>query len=177
LPGTILRYSGAIAASAQVLGCLFAGSLIQAFGRGIIWIISLATIAVTDLILSVSQEQSSNDKFPRWIAIFVMFINMLAFGIGAGPIPWFNIPEMFPPAVRPAATSIGVLSNWIFTFTVIVTFPPFSEKTNKWGVFLFFAIISFAGVIFGFFYVKDPETEQMKEDSLGTAIYDGLDSQ
>jgi MFS family permease len=177
VPESIQRYASAISGFAQVVGCLIAGSLIQTFGRKINWIISLAGIAITDFIYALYQNSNLGDKFPKWVPILVIFINMLGFGIGAGPIPWFVIPEMFPPDVRPAANSIGFCSNWVFTFTVIVTFPSLSKATGDWGVFLLFAIISFVGVVFGFFCVKDPVIGHMLEDSLGTAIYDGGDTE
>jgi MFS family permease len=151
--------------------------MIQAFGRKANWIISLGGAAITDFIYALYEHPRLQHRFGTWVPIPVIFINMLAFGLGAGPIPWFVIPQMFPPQVRSAATSIGILSNWIFTFAVIVTFPSLSEATHNWGVFLIFAVASFAGIIFGIFYIKDPKPEIRKDDSLGVALYDGINTE
>jgi hypothetical protein len=64
---------------------------------------------------------------------------------------------MFPPDIRPMATSIAVSSNWIFAFLVIVCFPKRRQELGNWVVFVIFAAVSFGATILGALFVNDPD--------------------
>jgi MFS family permease len=157
-------YASAIAAIAQVIACLAAGFLIEKFGRRVVWIISFGMITVTDLLYGIYElpKLRDNDTFPTWFPILVIFLNLLGFVAGAGPIPWFIVAEMFPDSVRPSAVSIVSTSNWVFAFAVLQLFPEMQKGLELWGCFILFAVVSLIGTIFGLFYVKNPEIAEDK---------------
>ena len=105
-------------------------------------------------------DKSMEEKFPSWFPIVVIFIFLLAFGLGAGPIPWFIVSEMFPPSIRPPAASAVSVSNWTLAFIVIQVFPYMQDAMKDFGCFMLFAVCSFVGTVFGLFYVKNPEVDQ-----------------
>jgi MFS family permease len=169
------NYAAAISSSAQVIACLAAGSLIQLFGRKLIWIISLATIAVTDAFFGITQKPSivKAKTFPPIVPVIVIFLNLLGFGLGAGPIPWFIVPDMFPISVRASAVSVATCTNWVFSFAVIAGFPALKNWMGLWATFFIFAVVSVIGVVFGVVFVKNTS----KFDSLPQTAYDDLVSQ
>jgi hypothetical protein len=132
---------------------------------------------VTDAFFGVTQKPSiKNAKtFPAIVPVIVIFINLLGFGLGAGPIPWFIVPEMFKTsaAVRASAVSVATCTNWVFSFAVIVGFPYLSDWMGQWATFFIFAVVSALGVVFGVLRVKDPELVQ----SMPKSMYDDLVSQ
>jgi SP family facilitated glucose transporter-like MFS transporter 8 len=162
-------YGSAIGSAGQVISCLFAGVVIGALSRKIVWIISFAGIAVTDFAYGFYTYPGVHNEFPKLFPIFVIFLNLLFFGIGAGPLSWFLVPEMFPTSIRPQANSMAVMCNWLTAFGVIQLFPTLTETLGEWGTFILFAAISFVATVFGLFYVQNPEVEEQK---MHKQIYD-----
>lgn len=152
--------ASAISSIAQVIAVLIGGFLIEKLGRKVVWIMSFGGVALMDLLYALCRHDTLKEKFPSWFPIVVIFIFLLAFGLGAGPIPWFIVSEMFPSAIRPPAQSAVSVSNWTLAFIVIQVFPYMQSSMKDFGCFLLFAVCSFIGTIFGLFYVKNPEPER-----------------
>jgi MFS family permease len=150
------QVASAISGVAQVAACLCGGFLIEKLGRKAVWVASLAGMALGNVVYGVSRFQSVLDRqaFPSWAPILIIFVFLLAFGLGAGPIPWFIIPEMFPVSVRGAASSIATSVNWIFAFLVMQFWPALRDGMGEAGAFLLFAAFCGVGAVFGVFFVQ-----------------------
>jgi MFS family permease len=162
-------YISAICASAQVVACVCAGFLIQTFGRKIVWVFSFGGLALTDILYGVTEvpDLKESRTFPPYCPILIIFVNLFCFGVGAGPIPWFIVPEMFPASVRAKAMSIVSSSNWLFAFLVILLFDLMTRDKGMGvhGSFFLYGIISFISSVFGLFYLqKGGEEDQGNED-------------
>jgi Na+/melibiose symporter-like transporter len=164
-------YASAISGSAKVVACLSAGLLVERFGRKIVWVISFGGIAVMDLLYALCRMASLTDKFPNWFPIGVIFLNMLFYGLGAGPLPWFLVPERFPTSIRPTAVAMATASNWICAFAVIFLFPTMQEGMQEWGTFLTFSVVTFVATVFGIFKVTEPVLEDVGDHK---EVYDDL---
>jgi MFS family permease len=167
------QVASAITGVAQVVACMCGGFLIQKLGRKIIWIVSLAGMAIADLIYGISRFTSIQEKgtFPPWAPIVLIFFFCFAFGLGAGPIPWFIVAELFPPSVRGTAQSIATSVNWLFAFLVMQFWPNVSNaKTGigEAGTFMLFAGSCAIGAVFGVIFVKN-ETGSDKKPLIGSA--------
>jgi MFS family permease len=152
------KFAGAVATSAQVIACLLASFLIQRFGRKIIWIASFAGVAVTDILFGVTQvERIKGRKHIRRCSVAFMFLNLFAFGVGAGPIPWFIVPEMFADALPDTAMSIASAANWLFVFLVVGLFDIMKNPKPKGmggdGSFFLYGAISAIAAVFGAIFV------------------------
>jgi hypothetical protein len=133
---------------------------IERIGRRIVWVISLLGVAITDGVYALSRASSTGSihPFPKAVVIVVIGLFLLAYGLGAGPIPWFFVPERFPTPIRSYAMSIIACVNWFFAWGLIILRARYDEALSGWVAFLVFALLSLTGALFGFFYVKNPET-------------------
>jgi MFS family permease len=150
-------YASTITAVAQPISTLFAGPLIQKLGRKFIWNASFGMIALSEFLFAISQWPGVSEKFPPWLPIVFVFLNLLGFGLGAGPIPWFMASELFPDAVRSGGVAIISTGNWILSFAVMQVFPPLLDAIKLHGVMLLFGCVSTVAVLFGAVYVRTPE--------------------
>jgi MFS family permease len=161
-------YDSAVASCAQVIACLVAGFVIQKFGRKIIWVASFAGIALTDILYGLTQRKHGENKGgifnPRLPVVFI-FLNLLAFGIGAGPIPWFIVPQMFGEAVRDTAMSITSAANWLLAFAVVLLFDVMkkSDRMGTDGSFYLYGAVSAIGAVYGAFFVPKEGQEEYKQ--------------
>jgi MFS family permease len=174
-------YSGAISSFAQVIACGIAGALIQSLGRKRVWVLSFGLIAVTDLVygyLDYEDSHSSNHSIGRAVgSLVVIFINLLGFGAGAGPIPWFIVPELFPSSIRSLACTIVSVTNWILTFLILYGFDAVKTSSiNVYGCMFIFGGCSVIATIFGGFYVKKGGSSEGAEDESKEDIYAGAES-
>jgi MFS family permease len=151
-------YASTIAMGAQVIASALAAPAITQFGRKPIWVLSFGVIVLTDVLYAatVSPIQDRKHIFPSWLSIVVIFVNQFGYALGAGPIPWFIVAEMFPDFVRPTAMALSACACWLFTFVTIQMQEPLSKAIGEWGSFLVFAGISLVGLIFGIVAIRDP---------------------
>ena len=155
-----LGLASGIAQSAQVIAALIGSLLIYKFGRKTIWILSEIGCVLFLLLYSLSIKLNG---WPPILSIVFIFLYLLLFGIGIGPIPWFIVPEIFPSSVVSSAVSIGTMFNWIFSFTVIFTFQYLVKYLTYFGSMFIYLGICFLGIIFGYFYITN-----------GTSVEDGI---
>jgi MFS family permease len=165
-------YASAISGSSKVVACLTAGLFVQRFGRKIVWVVSFGGIAVMDYLYGLCRMSSLKEQFPTWFPIAVIFLTMLFFGLGAGPLPWFLVPERFPTSIRPTAVAMATASNWIFAFAVIFLFPVMEKGMKEWGTFFTFAAVTLSAALFGILQVTEPIIEDMMDRK--DSMYDDL---
>jgi MFS family permease len=160
-----------LASTTQIIACIASGPLINALGRARVWMLSFAICAVADMGYAVCHSKPKG-LGPWWLQLAIVGLHLLGFGLGAGPIAWFIVPEMFPAIVRPQAVVVAAVSNWVCSFVVIALFAGLRENWRmiEWS-FVAFAIISLGGVEFGHLYVRNPELE---DDMRNREIYDDL---
>jgi MFS family permease len=167
-------YASAITAIAQVIATLTAGFAIEKLGRRPVWVVSFVLVTLTDVLFGLANWPGVGEKFGHWAPIILIFFNLLGFGLGAGPIPWFIASEMFPSSVRAAAVSVASTSNWVIAFAVIQGFPPTRDAIGIHGAMIVFAVASLVAAVFGLFFVKDPEAieERLQQRKTYDSIQD-----
>ena len=72
---------------------------------------------------------------------------MAAFEIGAGPVVWVLLSELFPLRVKGPAMSIATTANWLFNFTTGLFFPVLRAALGISGVFFMFGGIAAAAAM------------------------------
>ena len=90
--------------------------------------------------------------------LFVIF-----FGATWGPIVWVLLGEIFPNRIRGRALGIAAAAQWLTNFAITETFPALSSFSLAftYGLYTFFALVSF---VFVFFAV--PETKGRSLESM-----------
>jgi MFS family permease len=155
--------ASAICGAAQVLACAVGGAFVDVLGRRVIWVISFGVCAAMAIVYAVicmhMIEREVNSAGP----IVVIFIFTFAYGIGAGPIPWFYVSEVFPAAVRAEASSIAAACNWLFAFGVLQSWPPIEAAIGVPGGFWIFTGANVIAAVFGAIYIRNPGPENPED--------------
>ena len=108
-------------------------------------------------------------QFIAWLplASLVLFIAGLAMGIG--PLGWLISSEVLPAKIRGQGCAIAALSNFAYSFIITKTFIDLQRAVTPAGAFWFYGIVSFVGILFGWFIL--PETKDKTSDEIN-AIFD-----
>jgi SP family sugar:H+ symporter-like MFS transporter len=93
--------------------------------------------------------------------LFVIF-----FGATWGPIVWVLLGEIFPNRIRGTALGVAAAAQWLTNFAITETFPALSSFSLAftYGLYTFFALVSFFFVFFAVPETKGRSLESM--DSL-----------
>ncbi len=87
----------------------------------------------------------------------------------ANCIPWVYVPEILPLHVRAKGTAVGISSNWIWNFFVVMVTPTLINNI-KWKAYLVFMITNFAFVPLVYFCY--PETSNLTLEEIDWIFLD-----
>jgi len=128
------------------------------------------SLAVTALAFSQATTTASGDpSLPgAWGPVALVAANLFVVSFGAtwGPLMWVLLGEMFPNSIRATALGVGSMANWIANFVVTVSFPSLAalSLSLSYGIFAFFALVSFFFVL-----AKIPETKGRSLEEMGVS--------
>ena len=105
--------TGELLAAVNVVATLVAIALVDRIGRRPLLLTSLAGVAVGCAAMAVGAGLHSTD-FGHALAIAGLYLFIVSFAIGLGPIAWVTAAEMLPIRVRGAAMGMVVASHWLF---------------------------------------------------------------
>lgn len=57
-----------------------------------------------------------------YVSMIAIFLFVIFFEVGPGPIPWFIVAELFSQGPRPAAIAVAGFCNWACNFIVGMCF-------------------------------------------------------
>ncbi|KAE8663694.1 Sugar carrier protein C [Hibiscus syriacus] len=119
----------------------------------------LCQLVMTISIASKFGTNGNPGQLPLWFSVVVvvaMCFYIAGFAYSWGPLGWLVPSEIFPLEIRPAAQSITVAVNMIFTFAIAQVFTAMLCNL-KFGLFIFFAFCVVGMSIF--IYKLLPETK------------------
>ncbi|WP_368496785.1 sugar porter family MFS transporter [Herbiconiux sp. A18JL235] len=122
--------------------------------------------------LSFSQAVVTDGGTPQlpgaWGPLALVGANLFVIFFGAtwGPIVWVLLGEIFPNRIRGKALGVAAAAQWLTNFAITETFPALSgfSLTFTYGLYTFFALVSFFFVFFAVPETKGRSLESM--DSL-----------
>lgn len=79
---------------------------------------------------------------------------IVGFGVIWGFVFWIFVFEIFFFFICVKGVFIGVLSNWVNNF-VIVFFVFFMFKVWEWGIYIFFVVFLFVGILWVWFFLLE----------------------
>jgi SP family sugar:H+ symporter-like MFS transporter len=144
--------------------------LVDRIGRRILLLVGSAGMAISLILMAIGFSQSVlvNDvpQLPgAWGPLTLVAANafVVFFGASWGPVMWVLLGEMFPNRIRGVAMAIATAANWLANFVVTITFPPLSDFSLglTYGIYAFFAALSFV-----FVFLKVPETKGMELEDM-----------
>ncbi|KIL84856.1 hypothetical protein FAVG1_11726 [Fusarium avenaceum] len=108
-------------------------------------------------LLSQADDTPKGQSFAAGSVAF-FFTYMLVFGASMNCVPWVYVPEILPLHARTKGTAIGVSSNWLWNFTVVMITPILINRL-QWKAYLIFMATNLAFVPIIFFLY--PETSNL----------------
>lgn len=110
-------------------------------------------------LLSQSEKPDGKGHAFASAAVAFFFLYMLIFGMSVNCVPWVYVPEILPLEARTRGTAVGISSNWLWNFTIVMITPVIINRL-KWKAYLIFTITNLLFVpTFYFFY---PETSNLR---------------
>lgn len=108
--------------------------LVEFLGRRVTWWLSSIGQGIFLIVLWANEKWISS----KFLPVVLLFFDLLFFGIGLGPIPWFVVPELFPDEVRGAAMGTIQAINWALAALNVFIFPTMQESMTLAWVFFFY---------------------------------------
>ena len=128
--------------------------------------LGIMAIAFSQAIPTVSQSGKSTVSLPGiWgpVALVAANLFVVSFAITWGPVVWVLLGEIFPNYLRAAALAVAASAQWIANFLVTVTFQSLANVglSLAYGLYTFFALLSFVFVYRAVQETKGKELEEM----------------
>ena len=128
--------------------------------------LGIMAIAFSQAIPTVSQSGKSTVSLPGiWgpVALVAANLFVVSFAITWGPVVWVLLGEIFPNYLRAAALAVAASAQWIANFLVTVTFQSLANVglSLAYGLYTFFALLSFVFVFRAVQETKGKELEEM----------------
>lgn len=146
------------------IGSLFPTFFLDKYGRRnpMIWGSLGLGIAMMMISILLSFQESHPDTqlatATAAASVAFFFAYMLIFGATGNCIPWVYVPEILPLHVRAKGTAVGISSNWIWNFFVVMVTPTLLRNL-AWKGYLIFMALNFAFI--PLIYFCYPETSNL----------------
>ncbi|KAG7059649.1 hexose carrier protein [Colletotrichum scovillei] len=113
---------------------------------------------------ALALDRMGRRKTMMWgTSVAFFFLYNLIFGMGMNCVPWVVVPEILPLHARTRGTAVGISSNWLWNFFVVMITPVIINRL-QWKAYLIFVVTNFLSVpIIYFFY---PETSNFRLEDI-----------
>ena len=140
--------------------------MIGSFGLGISMLMVSALLSQA----GTNGGQSQREKSFGAAAVAFFFIYMLIFGASVNCVPWVYVSEILPLRARTRGAAIGVSSNWLWNFTIVMITPIIINRL-QWKAYFIFMITNllFVPIVY-FFY---PETSNIRLEDIDAIFASG----
>lgn len=126
-------------------------------------ILSLCMMMVAALLSQAGEPDTPRGKAFGAAATAFFFVYMLTFGASVNCVPWVYVPEILPLEARTRGTAVGVSSNWLWNFFVVMIAPVIVSRLKWKAYFIFMATnLVFVPMVYFFF----PETSKMRLEDM-----------
>ncbi|GGB48455.1 MFS transporter [Lentibacillus populi] len=148
----------------NVIITIFAIMIIDKIDRKKLLIIGNAGMVASLIIMAVLiWTIGLESSFGAWIIVACLTLFIIFFAFTWGPILWVMLPELFPMRARGAATGIAALALSIGSLLVAQFFPMMSDVMGIGQVFLVFAVIGIAALIFVIKFLPETRGRSLEE--------------
>lgn len=157
-----------------MLGSLLPAFKLDSMGRRKTMMIGSLGLGICMMMVAalLSQVNEPNGKTYAEASVAFFFLYMLIHGMSINSVPWVYVPEILPLEARTKGTAIGVSSNWLWNFTVVMITPVIINRI-QWKAYLIFMITNFLFVPVIYFYY--PETSNLRLEDIDLIFARGGD--
>ncbi|KAL0564739.1 hypothetical protein V5O48_017300 [Marasmius crinis-equi] len=147
------------------LGSLIPSFFLDQLGRRqpMMWCSFLLAVCMACVAALLSFKGTDVQKTTASASVAFFFLYQFIFGAGPNCIPWVYVPEILPLHARAKGTAIGISSNWIWNFTIVMITPVILNRL-QWKAYLIFVITNtlFVPIVY-FLY---PETARLSLEEI-----------
>lgn len=116
----------------------------------------------------------TNDKARLGAGLTSMYVYVLFYGLGIGPVSFALVAETPSITVRSAHSAFLMATNWLLDFCLSMTWPKMNSTMTTSGGLYFYGAWNIILVILVFFYV--PETKRYTLEELDEVFEEGAKS-
>lgn len=151
-----------------MIGSILPSLALDRMGRRKTMMAGCAGLSLCMLMIAVLLSRTS-DRACMSAAVAFFFLFTLIYGMSVNCVPWVYVPEILPLNARTRGTAIGVSSNWIWNFAVVMITPVIVSRLC-WKAYLIFMATNaiFVPIMYFFF----PETSNLRLEDID-AIFTG----
>ena len=152
----------------RVMFSLLAGPLTDIIGRKTLLLISGGVMMLANLSLGFHFYFREHHQWQsNWLPLCSLLVDVAAYSVGWGPIPWIYQAELFDIKTRGISATIGSFTIWTTAFLVSLAFIPLQSALHAYGVFRLFAAICMLACVFSVMFL--PETKQKTLEHITTS--------
>ncbi|PKI76280.1 hypothetical protein CRG98_003391 [Punica granatum] len=129
-------------------GSIIAMVLMDKLGRKVLLLGSFLGMAIFMAIQAVAASPSVPAYAASYLSVGGMLMFVLAFALGAGPVPGLLLPEIFPSRIRAKAMAVCMSVHWVINFFVGLLFLQLLEQLGPHLLYSIFATFCLMAVIF-----------------------------
>lgn len=157
-----------------MLGSLLPAFMLDRMGRRKTMMIGSFGLGVCMLLVAalLSQVHEPNGKTYASASVTFFFLYMLIHGMSLNSVPWVYVPEILPLEARTKGTAIGISSNWLWNFTVVMITPVIIDRI-QWKAYLIFMVTNFCFI--PIVYLFYPETSNLRLEDIDLIFSRGGD--
>lgn len=115
---------------------------------------------------------SALGPYLKWCSLFGALFYIAFFSFSLGPIILLLVSEIFPLKFRGFGMSISTMSNFLFNFTVTLSFLPLINKISESNTFSLYGIISILSIFYVYYMV--PETRGLTLENIENNWKNGI---
>lgn len=150
----------ALAQSSQLVSVFISSFNMDGIGRRRMWVISSCCLVVSQVLYIICL----NLENAGWFQASSVFLYLLSFGQGQGPIPWFICHDLFTKAERDQGQMLITFGNMISSFGVTYLFPVMNNNIDEYISILIFMCITILSIPFGLYFI--PRKLDMADENL-----------
>ncbi|NWQ78113.1 GTR5 protein, partial [Columbina picui] len=148
----------------NVVMTLVAVFIVESLGRRILLLAGFGFCCVSCAVLTLALNLQNMVHWMSYLSIVCVIVYIIGHAIGASPIPFVMITEMFLQSSRPAAFMVGGSVHWLSNFTVGLVFLYMEAGLGPYS-FLIFCAICLATMVYIFFIVPETKNKTFMEIS------------
>ncbi|KAL8447471.1 hypothetical protein Emed_004354 [Eimeria media] len=128
--------------------------LMDRLGRRTLLVGGVFGQAAATLIALIANLIDRNNPGVQWLTVACIFLFIIFFAVGYGPVLWVYLHEIFPPEIKQTGASVASAINAVATICVVLP-SDFMLTTDMRGMLGLCAATSLLAFVVAFFFMKE----------------------